>query len=745
METRDMSNEQLDALQSGMDTRRLSDSAIEMSDQQTGASDSQLVQFAVAVEAEMSDSLSPWGEIGLSRGEFFSAIEEMEMAAGLVPPVRALCTVPCATSTSIPLASASALPSGTHAATSVALPAVAVAVAVQQAPTGFRRNELSAFANSLRHLELVPLQYVLYSDIVQFLQSFESHYLLILQEHLRQLRGLKVWLHLHVLYESAKEPSKAPFTATLKSTAGVLTISFQIQDFVLDQFIQIINANEKYIREQSELRLREVLSAEVNISSFNPLAGGVYSELTRYLKQKHALVNPINTDNRCVSYALLAGLKPARSHANRPSKYNRYFAQTGLDKIRYPVEPDRIPELENLLKVRINVFSFYDSEGRARYAKYVSPLAYEKEVNLLYWNTHYALIKDFGRFMFDLTKNRNKKWFCMKCLNHFSTEERLLRHKPTCSKENCAAMIYKMPPAGATLQFKNQRFQVKFPFALMADTECITATPSNGPTGAYQEHNPIAAGVTVITTVPELQGKFPYESFCGEKANFWLMNRLIALEKQIMDFLLDEKRMKFSEQDRAKFEAALFCHICGGLFDRSKAREKVRDHDHLTGEFRGAAHMHCNLQMRKTFKIPIFMHNFRGYDSHVLVQALALFPGRKVRVIGQGLEKYLILEWGDHLVFKDSLQFLNASLESLVAALRSSQSDKFLLLRSEFKQHSSEQIELLLRKGVFPYDHLDRKERLDELQLPSRDQFFNRLRNAECTVDEYTHAENVLL
>ena len=49
----------------------------------------------------------------------------------------------------------------------------------------------------------------------------------------------------------------------------------------------------------------------------------------------------------------------------------------------------------------------------------------------------------------------------------------------------------------------------------------------------------------------------------------------------------------------------------------------VRDHCHFTGEFRGAAHNHCNRQFRKTFKIPVFFHNFKGYDGHIVFKNLA--------------------------------------------------------------------------------------------------------------------------
>jgi len=70
--------------------------------------------------------------------------------------------------------------------------------------------------------------------------------------------------------------------------------------------------------------------------------------------------------------------------------------------------------------------------------------------------------------------------------------------------------------------------------------------------------------------------------------------------------------------------------------------------------------------IRTTYKIPIFFHNFRGYDSHLLVHAFSEHPGRKISVMGQSIEKYLSVSWGDHIVFKDSLQFLNALVEKLV-------------------------------------------------------------------------------
>ena len=82
---------------------------------------------------------------------------------------------------------------------------------------------------------------------------------------------------------------------------------------------------------------------------------------------------------------------------------------------------------------------------------------------------------------------------------------------------------------------------------------------------------------------------------------------------------------------------------------------------------------------------------------------LRSFPELDINLIGQGMEKYLILGWGDHLFFKDSLQFLASSLERLVANRLRSGKDLFKQLASSFQAHGAAhpQIDMLLGKGVF--------------------------------------------
>ena len=71
---------------------------------------------------------------------------------------------------------------------------------------------------------------------------------------------------------------------------------------------------------------------------------------------------------------------------------------------------------------------------------YVPDKKFEDSMDLLLLTdddkSHYVYIKDFKRFRFHKTKNKNKKWFCKSCLHCFSSENVLTKHKEDCLSIN---------------------------------------------------------------------------------------------------------------------------------------------------------------------------------------------------------------------------------------------------------------------------------------------------------------------
>ena len=83
--------------------------------------------------------------------------------------------------------------------------------------------------------------------------------------------------------------------------------------------------------------------------------------------------------------------------------------------------------------------------------------------------SHYVYIKDFNRFMFHKTKNKNKKWFCRSCLQCFSSENMLIKHKEDCLSING---VQSVKVEKGTIEFENYFKQLPVPFKIYADFEC---------------------------------------------------------------------------------------------------------------------------------------------------------------------------------------------------------------------------------------------------------------------------------
>lgn len=215
------------------------------------------------------------------------------------------------------------------------------------------------------------------------------------------------------------------------------------------------------------------------------------------------------------------------------------------------------------------------------------------------------------------------------------------------------------------------------------------------------------------------------------------------------------------------------CHICEKPFislntirdvvKRDNAR-KVEDHCHITGKFRGMAHNECNKNFFLARTIPVFFHNFSKYDSHLIIRELMeIEPDYPCTVIPHNTETYVAVnktikvqrdnqQSGQQntfltLSFRDTFRFLGTSLEKLALNL---EADDFKILRSELiKDYGvagiDSKLDLLRRKGVFPYELVEKVENFERYtELPDKKSFESCLNGYKGISDEdYQHAANV--
>ena len=164
----------------------------------------------------------------------------------------------------------------------------------------------------------------------------------------------------------------------------------------------------------------------------------------------------------------------------------------------------------------------------------------------------------------------------------------------------------------------------------------------------------------------------------------------------------------------------------------------MRDHCHIVGRYRGVAHIECNLMYRISksgWKLPVVIHNPKGYDGHLIVKALKSEFG-KVQVIPQNMEKYLPLAVGK-LKFVDSFHFTPKGLDVLAKTLAD---DEFRYFRESC---TCNHFGLIRRNCVYPYDYMDSCDRCDETKLHSQDASFSKLSGSPCSDSEYTHVTPV--
>ena len=118
---------------------------------------------------------------------------------------------------------------------------------------------------------------------------------------------------------------------------------------------------------------------------------------------------------------------------------------------------------------------------------------------------------------------------------------------------------------------------------------------------------------------------------------------------------------------------------------------------------------------------------------------------RRIQCVPTSTENYISFSVGS-LRFIDSMLFLNASLAELVS---NSDPRSFHHLRKHFDEHYKEEgaeaaeVDLVLRKGVYPYDYMDCMAKFHETELPPKAAFYNVLKDKQISDDEYEHARKV--
>ena len=570
------------------------------------------------------------------------------------------------------------------------------------------------------------------TDLIICFRGARRYIRRILLESLNKHRSVKWCMLVKILMEKEEGESTRTHEAYFRVPMRILLRADEMSHQLNVNLQKIYNSLEEYNSRGSGWRIRTIRHLQVMTAAYHPLRGSSYIPTPKKLAVRKGIVNVQNKDNKCFKWAILSALHPQTTHMERVSIYKKFKHELKFNSIQFPVAISQIPKFERMNDLSICVYAYEKGEI---FPKYISKHTHmSRQIDLLLLQqgnkSHYCWIKNMSR---TFHRTSHTLFFCRYCMHGFTYKSRRDEHVMQCS-QNIPQRI-RMPQPGSVLTFESFKSQYKVPFVIYCDMECFCVPNENEPNQSI-EYVPCSYGYQLVCSDPTYSK--PPVLYRGPNVVENFIRSLLDEEAYISGIMSINYPLRMSEEDERQFEEASVCHICEKQFDEESV--KVRDHDHLTSKYRGAAHDSCNLMFQAPTFIPVIFHNLKGFDGKLICQAIGKFKSENLTCIASSLENYISFSLGKFR-FIDSYQFLSCSLEELVANLAKEGDEHFHYLKRAFPRKW--QTDLLLSKGIFPYEYLQSEVNFKEMQLPPKSAFYSHLKDKNISEEEYAHAQKV--
>ena len=580
-----------------------------------------------------------------------------------------------------------------------------------------------------------------------------------LTEFLQQTKSIKLLIDVEGIFDKLRqqeeddEPTeeniqiKHNMRSRRYNILNVGDLKKALENIPKDIELQIENSPLKH----SGLKINKIKKITIHYDKYNPNRAGKYMELPEWISKKKACINIQNEDELCFKYCVLCKFSEVfkKDNPQHMRHYKKLMTTESLiqwDGVNFPASNDDIDHFEEINNKSISVNVYVEDVNQTIRADRITKIERPScHINLLRIeqnnNEHYVLIKDYNRLMGSQTNNHKTKIFhCIYCQHGFQSEKLLNSHLI----KGCVAndiQQTKMPKEGTTMKFEKHFKKLKAPFVMYGDFECLTTETSEGIKGTYQNHKPSGDMLNLVNAYSGEMKPFLYR---GEDC----IDKFCETLNNIRDDVMEQVK---NSKDIDKHLEAKKCFLCNGTFDnRVEAKKKVADHCHFTGLYRGAAHMKCNIDYCfKKYHIPVFFHNLKNYDAHLIISNLEKLNTKKeqISVIAQNSEKFITFSL-NRLEFKDSFSFLSSSLDKLVK-LTKYEDNK---LRDNWQEHfkysfkgkyikNEKDLFLLTEKGVYPYDYCNGFNKFNDTELPEKKHFYSRLSEEDISDADYERAK----
>ena len=389
--------------------------------------------------------------------------------------------------------------------------------------------------------------------------------------------------------------------------------------------IIIVVSPLEYQKQQQEMknsgwRFDKINSMTIYFYKTNELNGSNYIKIPL---RSNATLNIEKKDKYCFLWSILAYLHPCNNnHPNRVSNYRQYFDELKIQGFDFNKrfrcsDVHKFNELNNL---SVNLFEINFFHDQNQWIHKLIPIEISKNnsdrvIDLAIYENHYILIKKLDVFLGD----HNKKFIFRQCLSSYTSENMLMKHKEKCGDDiittiktsNESHLYWKKHFHKNPLLFRNYA-------DFEADNEKDNSIIGNKTKNIYKQ-NPILNGYRIVSELDDVLQSGYHKSPPARNNVDWFVDEVIKLENNMAFYFKNTKKdIIMKRKDEEDFRNNNICRFC----EKNIESDKVRDHCHLTGKYRGPAHSKCNINVTQDQSnfIPFIFHNFSNCDCHMLLK-----------------------------------------------------------------------------------------------------------------------------
>ena len=221
-----------------------------------------------------------------------------------------------------------------------------------------------------------------YNDMIMFLKDAR----MLMRQLVNDRRGVKAW----ICVKAKLEKLDGEEADVHVSTRQMVMLPGTDVDEVLDKAIS--DLAKKFEEKQDQgfgWMLKNVLFGDVHLSKYLPLRGSTYIDLPKWIKEKKAVLNVKNSDDKCFVWSVLADMYEIGwgENANRVEKYKQYESELNMNGIEFPMTLQNLGKFENQNEISVNV---YGVEMTNIIPLYISAAPHVKFIHLLLYKNHFV-------------------------------------------------------------------------------------------------------------------------------------------------------------------------------------------------------------------------------------------------------------------------------------------------------------------------------------------------------------------